>query len=411
MRSAKSFSISKWTVHEAWLRVRANNGEEGIDGQSIADFEKNLKKNLYKIWNRMSSGCYFPPTVKRVEIPKDKGTRILGIPTVADRVAQMVVKMELEPQLESVFDEDSYGYRPNRSAYQALAVTRERCWRANWVVDLDIKGFFDNLDWALLNKALCKHTNNPWVLLYIKRWLEAPMETSEGEIIERTKGTPQGGVISPLLANLFLHYAFDKWLRRDYPHIQFARYADDAVVHCRSEQEAYELKKAIEQRLSDCFLECHPQKTKIVYCFDVDRQHDYPETSFDFLGYSFRPRLVRSRKGKRFVSFTPAISPKSKHKIRDKLRQCRIHKRTTLTIEDLAARLNPILRGWITYFGYYWKTELKKVLAMLNQLLLKWAKSKYKRLKKSYQKARHWMRRVHESYPYLFVHWQFGCRP
>lgn len=397
-------------VNEAWLRVKANRGAAGIDGQSLEDFEQDLKTNLYKIWNRMSSGSYFPPTVKRVEIPKDKGTRVLGVPTVADRVAQMVVKMALEPALESVFDNDSYGYRPNRSAHDALAVTRQRCWRYDWVIDLDIKGFFDNLDWVLLMKAVRKHTSNPWVLLYIGRWLKAPMETAEGEIAERTKGTPQGGVISPLLANLFLHYAFDKWLRREYPQVQFARYADDAVVHCRTKTEAQNLKLAIEQRMRDCALECHPEKTKLVYCFDAIRKQEHPNVSFDFLGYCFRPRLVRSRQGQLFVGYSPAISPKSKRKVRDKLKSYELHKRTTLTIQDLARKLNPVLRGWIEYYGKYWKTELKQVFGTLNQALVKWAKSKYKRLKTSYRKAKQWMKRVCDSYPYLFAHWRLGCK-
>ncbi|AWB66587.1 group II intron reverse transcriptase/maturase [Saccharobesus litoralis] len=411
MISAKPFSISKWTVYEAWLRVKANGGAAGIDEQSISDFEQDLKKNLYKIWNRMSSGSYFPPTVKRVEIPKDKGIRVLGIPTVSDRVAQMVVKMELEPELESVFDNDSYGYRPNRSAHDALTITRKRCWQYDWVIDLDIKGFFDNLNWELLGKALRKHTNNPWVLLYIDRWLKAPMETSDGLIIERTKGTPQGGVISPLLANLFLHYAFDMWLRREHPDVQFARYADDAVVHCRSEQEARALKHAIEQRMLDCCLECHPEKTKLVYCFDAKRRQPYDVVSFDFLGYCFRPRLVRSRWSGMFVSFTPAISPKAKQKIRTQIKSYELHRRTTLTIRDLANKLNPILKGWIEYYGRYWKTELKSVFYVLNQRLLKWAKSKYKRLRTSNPKVNKWLIGVYQSQPNLFAHWQLGCRP
>ncbi|AWB69208.1 group II intron reverse transcriptase/maturase (plasmid) [Saccharobesus litoralis] len=411
MNSAKPFSISKWTVYEAWLRVRANGGAAGIDEQSMSDFEQDLKKNLYKIWNRMSSGSYFPPTVKRVEIPKDKGVRVLGIPTVSDRVAQMVVKMELEPELESVFDNDSYGYRPNRSAHDALAITCQRCWRYDWVIDLDIKGFFDNLDWVLLGKALRKHTNNPWVLLYIERWLKAPMETSDGQIIERTKGTPQGGVISPLLANLFLHYAFDKWLRREHPHVQFARYADDAVVHCRSEQEAKALKQAIEQRMLDCCLECHPEKTKLVYCFDEGRQEAHEVISFDFLSYCFRPRLVRNRWGRMFVGFTPAISPKAKQKIREKVKALKLHKQTGLTIQELAYKLNPMISGWINYFSRFWKTALRPLMSWINLKLLKWAKKKYKRLKFSYQRARKWMQRVCNTQPYLFSHWQFGCRP
>lgn len=411
MIPAKPFSISKWTIYDAWLQVKANGGSAGIDGQTIKGFEQDLKKNLYKIWNRMSSGSYFPPNVKQVEIPKDNGTRILGIPTVADRIAQTVVKMELEPDLEAIFDDDSYGYRPRRSAHDALAVTRKRCWRRDWVIDLDVKGFFDNLNWALLDKALRKHTSNPWVLLYIERWLKAPMETMEGTIKERHKGTPQGGVISPLIANLFLHYVFDKWIRKHYPQVQFARYADDVVVHCHTEKEAIHLKQCIEQRFKDCFLECHPQKTKLVYCKDVDRQQDYPLISFDFLGYCFRPRQVRSKHGKRFVSFTPAISQKAQKRVRDKLRSFGIRKRIELTLPELAKKLNPVLYGWINYYGRFRKSELVRLFEPLNLALLKWAKQKYKRFNDSYKQARRWLSKVANYCPSLFAHWQLGYKP
>jgi group II intron reverse transcriptase/maturase len=276
-----------------------------VDGQSIAEFEVNLADNLYKLWNRMSSGSYFPPPVRRVDIPKaDGGTRPLGIPTVADRIAQMVVKRSLEPLVEPQFHHDSYGYRPGKSALEAVGVARQRCWRNAWVLDLDIKAFFDSIDSDLLMRAVRKHTDCRWVLLYIERWLRAPMQMEDGSLIIRKRGTPQGGVISPLLANLFLHYAFDVWMRRNYPDVAFERYADDAICHCQSEEQARALRASLEKRFAECGLELHPDKTQIVYCKDDDRRNDFPNRKFDFLGYTFRPRLARRRQGKIGVSFS-----------------------------------------------------------------------------------------------------------
>ena len=263
MVEAKSYEISKWDVVRAWEMVKANRGVAGVDGKSIEDFEENLKGNLYKIWNRMSSGSYLPPPVLSVEIPKGDGkTRPLGIPTVSDRVAQQVVKQQLEPLLEPHFHPDSYAYRTGRSALDAVATTRKRCWRQSWVIDLDIKGFFDNLDHDLVMRAVRHHTTNPWILLYVERWLKAPAQNKRGVLSERTKGTPQGGVISPLLANLFMHYAFDTWMMRAYPGVLFARYADDVIVHAASKKEAEEMLAAIRERLRECHLEVHPEKTK-----------------------------------------------------------------------------------------------------------------------------------------------------
>ena len=316
MDTAKSYCISKKIVWEAYERVKANKGAAGVDEESIEEFEKNLKDNLYKLWNRMSSGSYFPPPVRIVEIPKGDGKmRKLGIPTVSDRIAQMVVKLYLEPGIDPHFHPDSYGYRPGKSAIAAVGVARERCWRQDYVIDLDIKGFFDNLDHELVMKAVRKHTDSKWMLLYIERWLKAPAQDGEGKLIHRTTGTPQGGVISPLLANLFLHYAFDEWMKRNYPQNPFERYADDAVVHCKTEAEANELRKVIEERLANCKLELHPEKTKIVYCKDDDRRKRYPNEKFDFLGYTFRARRSKNRRGKHFINFTPAVSNKAKRKM------------------------------------------------------------------------------------------------
>jgi RNA-directed DNA polymerase len=306
---AKPFDISKQVVWEAYKRVKSNRGTYGVDGESIADFEVNLKDNLYKVWNRMTSGSYFPPAVRAVEIPKGNGgKRVLGIPTVSDRIAQMVAKTYLEPKLEPQFHEDSYGYRPGKSAIEAVGMARQRCWRRDWVLDLDIKGFFDNIDHELLMRAVKKHTDCAWKLLYVERWLKVPSQGVDGVRVNRDKGTPQGGVISPLLANLFLHYALDVWMKTNYPNIPFERYADDAVFHCRTEAGAKVLRKAIESRLKECRLELHPEKTKIVYCKDDDRRGNYPNEKFDFLGYTFRPRRSKNRAGKYFVNFSPAIS-------------------------------------------------------------------------------------------------------
>jgi len=308
----KSFGISKQEVWKAYLKVKSNRGACGVDKESIADFEGNLKNNLYKLWNRMASGSYFPPPTRTVKIPKDSGgTRVLGIPTVADRIAQMVVKEKLEPELEPHFHPSSYGYRPCKSALEAVGMARKMCWRYDWVLDLDIEGFFDNIDHSLLMRALRRHTDCKWILLYVERWLKAPSQLEEGKVLNRYKGTPQGGVISPLLANLFLHYALDRWMSRNYPGIPFERYADDVIVHLKSESQAECIKEAISERLAQCRLKLHPEKTKIVYCKDVDRKGSYPNQKFDFLGYTFRPRGSKNKWGDVYVNFSPAVSDKA----------------------------------------------------------------------------------------------------
>jgi RNA-directed DNA polymerase len=406
---AKPFCISKWEVWEAYKRVKANQGAAGVDGQSIAEFEEELKDNLFKIWNRMSSGSYFPPPVRRVDIPKDNGgTRPLGIPTVADRIAQTVVKRYLEPILEEHFHPDSYGYRPKKSAIEAIGVARQRCWRYDWILDLDIKGFFDNIDHGLLMRAVRKHTECKWVLLYIERWLKAPVQLEDGSLIHRDKGTPQGGVISPLLANLFLHYAFDTWMHRQYPQIPFERYADDGICHCRSKAKAEGLRESIERRFAECGLELNLQKTKIVYCKDDDRRGDYPEQKFDFLGYTFRPRRAKTRQGRFFVGFNPAISNKATKSICDTMRQWKLHRRSDKSLDELAQMINPVLRGWINYYGHFYKSALYRTFQHLNNILARWASRKYKRLKEHKRRAFLWLQnRVHRQ-PRLFAHWQLS---
>jgi len=412
LSKAKPFSISKHAVLEAFRRVRANGGVAGVDGESIAEFERNLKDNLYKLWNRMSSGSYFPPPVRIVEIPKDSGgKRPLGIPTVSDRIAQMVAKMYLEPEVEPHFHQDSYGYRPGKSAIEAVGVARQRCWRYDWVVDLDIKGFFDNLDHGLVMRAVRKHTDCKWILLYIERWLKAPAQLEDGTRVNRDKGTPQGGVASPLLANLFLHYAFDKWMKEKYPTIPFERYADDAIVHCSSEKQSKWIKTKIERRLSQCRLELHPKKTKIVYCKDGKRQGSYQDESFDFLGYTFRPRRAKSRSGTYFVNFSPAVSNKVSFTIRGVMRSWLFHRRSDKSLDDLSRFCNPILRGWINYYGQYYQSALYPIFDVLNRILVRNVMRKYKRFKFNNRRATRWLRQIACQQPSLFAHWKAGFQP
>ena len=408
MDKAKPFDIPKQEIWDAFKKVRANRGAAGIDGQTIEAFEADLASSLYKLWNRMSSGSYHPPPVRRVMIPKSGGgERPLGIPTVADRVAQEVVKRRLENVLEPIFHDDSYGYRPGRSAIDAIRQARQRCWRSDWVLDIDIKSFFDTIDWGLLLKAVRKHTDCPWVLLYIERWLQAAVQLEDGSVVPRTSGTPQGGVISPLLANLFLHYAFDMWMARTYPAISFERYADDIICHCRSKEEAQTLWRELEARLTACGLTLHPQKTKIVYCKDWNRRGNYPVIDFDFLGYNFRPRKTIWH-GRLFVhSFLPAASPKALKAIGSTIRQWRLHHWTQMSLDELASRCNVYLHGWINYFGCFYGSQLSQTLLRFDAFLTQWARRKYRRLRRRPRTARAWLSRVRSAAPGLFAHWSF----
>lgn len=395
---------------EAYKLVKANAGAAGVDQQFIADFEKNLKDNLYKIWNRMSSGTYFPPPVKAVPIPKKQGgTRILGVPTVSDRIAQMVVKLVFEPIVEPHFYPDSYGYRPNKSALDAVGVTRQRCWLYDWCLEFDIKGLFDNIDHELLMKAVRKHTDIKWVIIYIDRWLKAPMQCPDGSLIERTKGTPQGGVISPVLSNLFLHYVFDSWMTKHHPKAPWCRYADDGLVHCRTEQEALHILAVLKERFEACRLELHPTKTKIVYCKDGSRKGQYPQTQFDFLGYTFRRRLVRnSKRNSIFVSFTPAVSQLAKKSMRAETRKQGFRNRTDFELKEIAHVYNPVLRGWMGYYGRYCPSALNPVLGHFNETLIAWAMRKYKKLKGRKTVAATFIKEIAEREPQLFAHWNKG---
>lgn len=406
MDNAKPFCIPKREVWEAYKRVKANQGAAGVDGQSIEQFEEDLENNLYRLWNRLCSGSYFPPPVRRVDIPKSDGrTRPLGIPTVSDRIAQMVVQRHLEPILEPVFHGDSYGYRPGRSAHQALTKARQRCWRYDWVLDLDIKSFFDTIKWELLLRALRRHTDCKWALLYIERWLKAPVHMPDGTLVERTQGTPQGAVVSPLMANLFLHYAFDRWMTEHHTNIPFERYADDIICHCKSEAEARTLKERLESRFMQCGLTLHPQKTRIVYCKDANRRGSYPERRFDFLGYTFRPRSSMNRAGELFTSFAPAVSDKAAKAMRQRIRRWRLHHHNHLALEEVAHWAEPVLRGWVRYYGRFYPSALREALRTLDGFLVRWAQRKYKRLRGRCGPAWEWLRRVKAKQPTLFAHW------
>lgn len=406
----KPFIISKHLVVEAYKLVKANAGGVGVDRQSLEDFDLDLKDNLYRIWNRLSSGSYFPPPVKAVPIPKKQGgERILGVPTVSDRIAQMVIKLMVEPTVEPYFLPDSYGYRPNKSALEAVGVTRQRCWEYNWILEYDIKGLFDNIDHGLLMKAVMKHTDNKCIILYIERWLKAPLQLPDGALVERTKGTPQGGVISPVLSNLFLHYVFDMWMKRQHPTVPWSRYADDGLLHCRTEQEAQQLLVELKQRFEECNLEPHPTKTKIVYCKDENRKGKYPQTDFDFLGYTFRQRRVKnSKQNKMFVSFTPAVSKTAQKSMRAKTRTRGFRNRTDLSLNEIASMYNPVLRGWIEYYGRYCRSELCSVLRHFNKTLVAWAKAKYKKFQGHKIRAAIFMQDIAKREPQLFIHWKLG---
>ena len=401
----KSFDISKQEVWEAYERVKANKGAPGVDECSIEDFEKDLKNNLYRIWNRMSSGSYFPPPVRAVETPKaGGGTRILGVPTVADRIAQTVVARRLEAKVEPIFHPASYGYRPGRSALDAVAACRQRCWKTNWVVDLDIQKFFDSVPWDLVVKAVEANTDLAWVGLYVRRWLEAPLRLPDGTVQQRDRGTHQGSAVSPVLANLFLHYAFDAWMARTFPTITFERYVDDAVVHCVSKAQADMVARAIGNRMVQVGLRLHPDKTKIVYCKDGNRRGVHEHTAFTFLGYTFRARAARTRTGKVFTSFAPAISKEALKKISVTVRRWRLDRKTGRTLADLARWINPIVRGWMQYYGAFNRSALHRVLQRINTYLMRFLRNKFKRVR-SFKKAKAGWQRVISQYPKAFAHW------
>lgn len=412
MKEAKQFEISQTVVREAFERVKANKGAAGVDRQSIEDFEADLERNLYKLWNRMSSGTYFPPAVRCVEIPK-KGTgiRTLGVPTVADRVAQMVAKLYLEPTVEPIFHEDSYGYRPTKSALDAVGKTRERCMQRWWAIDLDIRAFFDSLDHQHLVEFLKRHTDNRWILLYTERWLKAPLQKEDGTLSPRDCGSPQGSVISPLYANVFLHHVFDRWMAEKFDTTKFERYADDIIVHCVTEKQAKYILHEIKQRFAEYKLELHPEKTKIVYCKTVNRPGSHEHESFDFLGYTFRPRGCKSANGQMFVGFVPAMSDAAGKEIRQTIRSWKLHQRSEKSLDEIARIINPKVQGWINYYGRFYRSEMVPTLARLNDYLVRWAMRKFKRFHRRPRQARDWLIDLAKAQPTLFAHWKIGVLP
>ncbi len=412
MEAVKTFEISKTLVFQAYEEVKSNGGSAGIDQESIQEFEKNLKGNLYRIWNRMSSGCYFPPAVKGVPIPKKSGgIRLLGVPTVSDRIAQTVVKMILEPLLEPIFDDNSFGYRPGRSAHDAIAITRSRCWKYDWVIEFDIKGLFDNIDHVLLMKALRHHSDCKWILLYAERWLKAPLQDNKGNIIERNKGTPQGGVISPILANLFLHYAFDVWVRRNMPTIPFCRYADDGLLDCRSHRQAEYILGRIAQRFRECGLEIHPDKSGIIYCKDKNRPGKYNRISFDFLGFTFRPRRCVNGKGIVHPNFLPAISRTSMKAIKQKMRSWHIQIKSDKSLVDLSKMFDAVLRGWNNYYSRFYPSAMQSVWRHFDGYLARWVRRKYKRFAWHKRRAYRHLDQIAKANAPLFTHWKQGIFP
>ena len=399
-------------VYESYLKVLDKDGSAGLDKESIEMFNANLKGNLYKLWNRMTSGSYFPPPVRTVFIPKKQGgLRPLGIPTVSDRIAQGVVKDYLEPSLEAVFHNSSYGYRPGRSAHDALAQCHRNCVKYAWVIDVDIKGFFDNISHEIMMKLLEKHTEEKWVLMYVERWLKAGVEQEDGSISVRIKGTPQGGVISPLLANIYLHHAFDKWMDQTNANNPFERYADDIVIHCSSRKEAERLLGQLRSRMEEYGLELHPEKTKITYCKNEQRLEEYENISFDFLSYSFRPRKRMDKYGggnKTHIVFSAAMSNKAKVNVRASVKTLLTRRRAVQTIEWFAEKLNPKIRGWINYYTRYNKYEALAVFYYLNEMIRKWMKNKYdlESAEAVYKKYR----AMQKQQPELFYHWKLGIK-
>jgi RNA-directed DNA polymerase len=404
----KSFCISKQVVWDAWERVRANDGAAGVDGESIAEFEQNLKGNLFVLWNRLSSGSYMPPAVRAVQIPKKhgQGVRTLGVPTVADRVAQTVVRLYLEPGVEPLFHPDSYGYRPGRSALDAVGVCRKRCWKYDWLIDLDFQSFFDSVDHSLVLKSVAAHTDQRWILLYVERWLTAPLDYGDGTLEARDRGTPQGSAISPVLANIYLHYSFDMWMAREFPAIPFERYVDDVVLHCKSERQARFVRSRVAERMADCNVELNPRKTRIVYCKDEDRKGSYEHERFDFLGYTFRPRRSRRKNGELFVNFLPAVSDDAMKAMSKTIKRWRLHLWSGKTLTDLAQETNKYVQGWINYYGRFYPSVLIRFLRRIDEYLMRWAMQKYKRLRKHRMRTRTFLAGVKTREPNLFAHWR-----
>jgi len=406
----KPFDISEREVWRAWEKVRGNQGAAGVDGVSVEVFEERVRDNVYLIWNRMASGTYFPPAVRAVPMAKsDGGTRVLGVPTVGDRVAQTVVAEHLMSRVEPVFHRDSYGYRPRRSALDAVAVCRERCWRFDWVVEFDITRFFDSVAWDKIVACVQAHTEARWVVLYVRRWLAAGLQLPDGRVVERDLGTPQGSAVSPVLANLFLHHAFDVWMDREFPDAPFERYADDGVIHCRTLERAQQVLAAVVARMAEVGLEVHPDKTKIVYCGrgrggDGGPGSGWPHVSFTFLGYTFRARKAVGRDGRYFTNFLPAISDQALKRLSAVVRGWDLHRRTGYSRQMLARMINPVLAGWMAYYGKFYRSQLYPLFYRVDTYLLRWIKKKYR------VGTREAERRLVQGFtlwPTLYKHWKW----
>jgi RNA-directed DNA polymerase len=408
LQIGKTIPIEYEWVLAAYQKVKKGGKASGIDNESWKDFDKKMESNLFVIWNRLSSGSYYPQAVREVEIPKKDGKkRKLGIPTLRDRIAQQVVKEYMEKRIDKIFHKNSYGYRPLKSAHQAIEEVRQNCYKQDWVIDMDIKSFFDEIDHELMLKAVTHVMEEKWVKMYIERWLKMPVKKSDGTIEEKQgKGTPQGGVISPLLANLYLHFTLDMWLSKHYPAISFVRYADDIVIHCKSEAEAREVFEAIRNRLAETKLQIKEEKTKIVYCKDYRRKENYDNVKFDFLGFSYQPRRRKSKvDGKSYMAFTAEICQSNKKKIVEVIRDERVLKYSQVEITDIAHRLNPKIRGWINYYGRYSKRSLRRILMHIDVRIIKWIRKKYKiGNRKSYKR----LKIIRQENPKMFYHWQQG---
>ena len=402
--------ITKEMVKVAYRKVKANHGAAGIDRESLELYEADLLNNLYVLWNRLSSGSYFPKPLRSVSIPKSNGKqRTLGIPTVSDRIAQQVIKSYLEPRLEAQFHNNSYGYRPLKSAHQAVEAVQENVRQYAWVLDMDIKSFFDEVNHELLLKALDRHVEEKWVKMYLLRWLETPLQQPDGTLIQKQgKGTPQGGVISPLLANLFLHYVLDKWIEKHYPGVAFVRYADDVIIHCQTEEEAKKLLKTIRERLAECKLSLNEEKTKLVYCQDYRRVKKKSfGKKFDFLGFTFKPGSVASKRagGSMFLGYGCAISQSAQTRVIHGWAKLNWHRRSTLSLQEIANEVNPPMRGIIRYYGKFKLWELQRLMWHFEFRLVKWVLNKYRKFKNSYTKAYQWIKMLKQTYPTMFYYW------
>jgi RNA-directed DNA polymerase len=399
----KAHPVTKKMVLDAYKAIRGNGKAAGVDGVSFEEYAKDLQANLYKLWNRLTSGSYFPGLTREKKIPKKGGGfRALGIATIEDRIAQQVVRTYLEPKIEPTFHADSYGYRPKRHAHQAIKTAITRCFTNSWVIDIDIKGYFDTIDHELLMKAVKVYTQEKWILIYIERWLKAGTLKEDGQIAERTEGTAQGSVISPLLSNVFLHFVFDKWMQKYYPKISFERYCDDMVIHCKSEKQASFIKSQIARRFAGCKLTMSEEKTKIVFCKNPNNRGEkkHKQESFDFLGFTFRPKLCNTKNGRLLLSM-PVMSRKAKKSVMEKVKAMQIHK-SKLKLRQLADQINEKTRGWINYYCTLEKWSTQKLWWQLNRKLIKWVKWNRGW---EFRKALRWLKATYVAQPRLFCHW------